>query len=300
MILNGAAVRAASTGYRALFTQGFEAAAPTYPEFVFEVPSTKSTEVHHLPGGLPQLREWVGDRQVQNLRRYKYQLDNSDWELTVGVPRNAFEDDELGLFNAEFRAMGAAASLHPDKLFAQVLEAGFDEDGFDGVPFFSNSHPVDSGSAQDNMTDELLDADAFNAGIRSLRSRKNRMGEPIDVLGMGGELTLVVPPALEATARGILLAQFGANGATNTNFGRAKLKVFSRLTSDTAWYLLVGGGPLRPFIHQMRKRAELVVRDGPTDDSMWNKKEIQYGVDGRWAVGYGLWQLAYGSDGSGS
>ena len=300
MVLNGAAVRAANTGYRALYTRGFEGAKPVYEPFVFEVPSTKGTEEHHLPGGLPQLRQWVGDRQVQNLRRYKYRLDNEDWELTIGVPRNAFEDDELGIFNQEFQAMGAQARLHPDKLFAEAVEAGFVETGFDDAIFFSTAHPADVGGNQSNLTTDLLDADAFEAGLTNLQSRKNRLNEPVDIFGMGGELYLMVPPALRATAKEIVGVEYLASGASNPNYQAAKIIVNTRLTSATKWYMFLGGGPLRPFIHQMRKRAELVVRDGPADENMWNKKEIQWGIDGRWALGYGLWQLTFASDASGS
>lgn len=298
MILNGAAIRAANTSYRALFKEGFDAVPAQWEDFCEQVTSTTAKETYQLPGGLPALRKWVGDRNVNNLRRYSYELENEDWELTVGVPRNAFEDDQLGLFNAEFRMLGAAAKAHPDVLFAQALEAGVTAKSYDGVAFFATNHPSDKGfAAQSNKLTLSLSATNFSTAITAMRKLKNRVGEPVDVLNMSPDRkpTLIVPPDLESTARDILLAERLASGATNTNYGRANLQVNTRLTSATAWYLLVGKAPMRPFIHQWRKKPALVARDQPGDDAMWNRKEVEYGVDGRWALGYGEWRLALGS-----
>jgi phage major head subunit gpT-like protein len=35
--------------------------------------------------------------------------------------------------------------------------------------------------------------------------------------------------------------------------------------------------------------------DQATDEAVFNRKEYRYGVDGRLNVGFGLWQMAYGS-----
>lgn len=44
-------------------------------------------------GDIPGMREWIGDREVQNLTASDYTIKNKDFELTVGVDRNAIEDD---------------------------------------------------------------------------------------------------------------------------------------------------------------------------------------------------------------
>lgn len=301
MVLNRAGALAALTGYRVIFTEGFSAAKPIHAPFCDEVTSTHAREEHHLPGDMAQLREWVGDRQRRNLGRFKYTLDNKKWELTVTIPEDDFEDDSLGLYNSQFRTMGSLASLHPDKLFAEALEAGFDEDGFDEVPFFATTHPSDGGLAdQSNKGVAALDATAFVAGVTNLRKRKNRKGEPIDVVNMGGRLYLCVPPDLESTADGIVNVANLTGGASNPNYKKAEVIVMPRLTSTVKWYLMVGGGPLRPFINQMRRKPRLVIKDGPSDEGVFNRGEVEFGVDGRWNLGYGLWQLAYGSTGAGA
>ena len=52
---------------------------------------------------------------------------------------------------------------------------------------------------------------------------------------------------------------------------------------------------MKPLILQMRRPANFVAKDLLNDDNVFDKNEFVYGVDGRWNVGFGLWQLVYAS-----
>lgn len=66
--------------------------------------------------------------------------------------------------------------------------------------------------------------------------------------------------------------------------------------AGTAWYLLDVSRALKPVIYQSRKRFDQLVRkDQETDDNVFSRKEFVYGTDGRCNVGFGFWQMAYGS-----
>ena len=65
--------------------------------------------------------------------------------------------------------------------------------------------------------------------------------------------------------------------------------------TGTAWYLLDATRAIRPFIFQRRSAPQLISQDSPSDEHYFMRKKFRYGVDYRGAVGYGLWQLAYGS-----
>ncbi|GAB4192562.1 MAG: Mu-like prophage major head subunit gpT family protein [Thalassobaculales bacterium] len=65
--------------------------------------------------------------------------------------------------------------------------------------------------------------------------------------------------------------------------------------SGTPWYLICGNRALKPIIFQERKKPQFVRKDRPDDDNVFDRKEYVYGVDSRCNVGYGLWQLAWGS-----
>lgn len=284
----------AATGFRAMFQKGFESVKPLYGPFVERVTSDNAIEEHHLSAGLPGLRRWTGPRQLQNHIRHKMVVENVDYELTVAVNANDYKDDRLGIYRQDFLMMGAQAQAHGNSLFAAALTTGFSEVCYDGLPFFSASHQGGSNTG----TDALDDA-AFEAALDGMSALTNDFGEPLDLLNMGTEVHLVVPPQLNSTGRRILLNQFGDGGASNTNFGRAKLTVLPNLsTTPTAWYLLGADGPLRPFIYQVREEPTVVAKDMPTDDNVFFDREVIHGVQGRWAFSYGLWHLAFGSTGT--
>ena len=61
------------------------------------------------------------------------------------------------------------------------------------------------------------------------------------------------------------------------------------------WFLLDLRRPIKPIILQMRKKPEFVALDKPDNEANFMRKKYLYGVDDRKNVGFGLWQLAYGS-----
>lgn len=65
--------------------------------------------------------------------------------------------------------------------------------------------------------------------------------------------------------------------------------------AGTAWFLVDGSRMLKPIIFQRRTPAELVRMDDMRDEHAFMRDTYRYGVRARHAVGYGLWQTAYGS-----
>ena len=65
--------------------------------------------------------------------------------------------------------------------------------------------------------------------------------------------------------------------------------------SGTPWFLIDTSRALKPMVFQERKPYKLVSKDNEEDDNVFLKREFIYGVDARCNVGFGLWQLAYGS-----
>ncbi|WP_440411137.1 Mu-like prophage major head subunit gpT family protein [Neorhizobium petrolearium] len=66
--------------------------------------------------------------------------------------------------------------------------------------------------------------------------------------------------------------------------------------AGTSWFLLDVSRPLKPLIYQERKSFTNLVRmDSETDEAVFTRKEFRYGLDGRCEVGFGFWQMAWGS-----
>jgi len=150
LVVNAATLKAAQTSFQTLFQNAFSSVKQTYRAIAMVVPSTTSANSYKWLGQLPGIRKWLGDKVVHNLTAHGYFLENEDFELTVGVKRNDIEDDQLGVYNPLFANIGDASARHPDELTWPALVAGFTTgQGFDKVPFFSATHPVNGIDVQD-------------------------------------------------------------------------------------------------------------------------------------------------------
>lgn len=62
------------------------------------------------------------------------------------------------------------------------------------------------------------------------------------------------------------------------------------------WVLMDTSKVIKPFIFQRRKDYTFVAKDQDSDENAFMRNEYVYGVEARVNAGYGLWQLAYGSN----
>jgi phage major head subunit gpT-like protein len=293
MIISSQTLRGIYIGFNTLFKKAFEEQKPQYERVATVVPSTTESETYGWLGDIPGMREWIGDREVQNLSGSDYTIKNKDFELTVGVPRNAVEDDKIGLYTPSIQMLGQSAAMHPDELTFDLLPLGFTTKCYDGKTFFAADHQVGKKSISNKGTAKLSLAAYIKArsGIMSLTNSKAR---PLNLIPN----LLVVPPALEFAGRDILIADY-INGTKNTAQGTAELLVVPQLAgNDTQWYLLCTQRPIKPLIYQNRRAAKFIPKTSDTDDNVFFSKQFIYGVDSRGNAGFGFWQMAYGSEGT--
>lgn len=296
MIVNQANLQAIYRGFKTIFNQALQTAQPLYEQIATVVPSTTKAEDYKWLGSVPRMREWIGERVIANLSAFTYTIRNRDWEATVAVDRNDIEDDTIGIYTPLIQALGLSAAMHPDELVFELLAGGFTNLCYDGQYFFDEDHRDGDGPIQSNRGVAPLSATAYAAARAQMMSLKDEHGRPLRII----PTLLVVPPQLEQTGLEILQAERLANGATNVYRGSAKLMVAPELSgNETAWFLLDTTKPVKPFIFQSRKAPEFVAKDDPSDEHVFMRKEFVYGVDCRDNAGYGLWQLAYGSTGTG-
>ncbi|VFR34628.1 Phage major capsid protein [plant metagenome] len=142
MEINRTTLAALFTGYNTAYQGAFTGVTPEHSQIALTVPSTTSKESYPWLGQTTGFREWVGDRVVQNLSLHDYTIKNRTFENTVGVPREAIEDDSYGVYTPLAAQLGQDAAQHPDLLSFGLLADGFTQKCFDGQPFFDADHPV--------------------------------------------------------------------------------------------------------------------------------------------------------------
>jgi len=146
MIVNSANLNTFFRGIQTRFNTAFRGFTPQWSKVATLVPSTTSQEDYGWLGKWPRLREWIGDRFVQNLTAHEYAIKNKKFESTVAIERDEFEDDKYGVYSPIFESMGEASAEHPDELVFTLLGAGINTLCYDGQYFFDVDHPVDGAS----------------------------------------------------------------------------------------------------------------------------------------------------------
>ncbi|MFK5980871.1 MAG: Mu-like prophage major head subunit gpT family protein [Rhizobiaceae bacterium] len=223
MLINTSSLDSLRKGFSTAFANGLGQAENTYDRIATTVPSSTSENKYGWLGKMPNMREWIGPRSVENIAEHDYAIKNKKFELTLGVASDDIQDDNLGVYAPLFTEMGAATAAHPNMLVYAALSAGFSTLCYDGQNFFDTDHPV-------------LDAN------------KNEIS------------------------------------VANTDGG-----------GGTPWFLLSTKRSLKPLLYQERQKAVFTARDRLDDSNVFNLDEYHYGVKSRCNVGYGFWQMAWGS-----
>lgn len=300
MQITPAALRALNTQFSGLFQRGYAAAGPMYQQLATMVPSTTKSNTYGWMERIPRLREWIGERLVNNLAAHAYSIENKRFEDTLEVDRDDFEDDNLGVYAPLAEMLGQAAATYPDDVLISLLQNGESNACFDGQNFFDTDHPInkfdDASGVQSNYwaSGLALTQPNFFTMRQQFQSWKGADGRSLKA-----RLThLVVPPALEDEARTILEAEMiaaaaGQGGAvSNISRNLAQLIVWDELSGDdTTWYGLDLSKPIKPFVWQDRRRPRFQQKMDDNDDNVFYRNKYVWGVDARGNGGYSLWFL---------
>jgi phage major head subunit gpT-like protein len=146
MLITEAQASAAYIGLKALFNAGFMATGSgvedQWKEIALVVNSDTSEEEYGWMKNLSSIREWLGDRQVQNLAEASFKISNKHFEGTIGVPVDKIADRKLGGYSIAAQQLGQNARVFPNRLVFKLLAEGFGATGPDGQYFFDADHPV--------------------------------------------------------------------------------------------------------------------------------------------------------------
>lgn len=288
-------------GFNTLFQRGLTRAQAWSSRISTLVPSTTGSNTYAWLKSISGFREWVGERRFDALVSRGTVIENKDYEKSIKVPRNAIQDEQLGIFGPMFEMMGQEAGKWPDKVMAGILKGGTTGLAFDGQPFFHNSHPVDMddssrGTYSNNLTGTALTPENFGVAYSSFVERLNEAGEP---MGLLPDL-LVVPPRLREMAKRIVESEnlgriIGTTAVadSNPNKGLVETLMVPELADQPdTWYLMCTSLPIRPFIWQLRQAPQMFAKDAPSDPNVLMNKEFLYLGDARGNGGYAFPFLA--------
>lgn len=111
-------------------------------QFATVIKSNTRTVDFSWLGERPQMREWIGQRVVNQLKNFRYEAGYKEYELTMGVKVMEILDNTLSHYSLQSFSGGQEARMLRPKLVAKALQNGDSGLCYDGHPFFYASHPV--------------------------------------------------------------------------------------------------------------------------------------------------------------
>ncbi len=276
-----------STGFKAVFQKTYNDTGAEASLLATRIESSDLSEKYTWLGNFPQMKEWIGERDIKALTDFGYQIHNKLFEASISVPNTHIEYDKVGLYKPAVEQMAQNAKLFGAILVADVLISGNTNLCYDGKPFFATDHEVgadtysNSGSGVLNPTN-LLATRSFMMSIKSPTGKSLRVNPNMLVCG---------PKSLSKVVDAIDKERL-ANGESNPTYKMFDKLILPEISGDE-WYLLDTSKPLKPFILQ-------VAKDGIFESNDGKKFELDsalFGVKSFMNAGYGLWQFAYRSTG---
>jgi phage major head subunit gpT-like protein len=283
-------------GVKANFFSAYEAEGAQYQTITgAPIASTQEVETYSWIAELTAFDYWdktgtIPDA-VANINTYT--LANRPYGLNWTVSDHEVRHDKTGQINLRARQMGAGAAHWYNDQLATTIEGATSGNLFDGVPFFSASHPTTDGSTASNSltTGYDLAQAALEEVIYTMRGFTGRSGKRLGVRPSH----LVVPPELEFTAKRILLTNQEVAGGVRTDSdvlkGRIELIVLDALTDSNAWYVMDLTKPIRPFFFQENLALRVMDNSGNLTDSWMKNRTYKFSADGECAFGKSLWFL---------
>ncbi len=283
------------TNFRAIFTQALGdafAEKPLYQDIATKFDSTSDQESYGWLGANPSMSQWLDKRQLKSPSAYDYSLKNKHYEGTISVNRDTYTDDKYGLIAPRIRGLANRAIRHFNEKVLSQLDDGATLLAYDGTAFFADTRVIGSSGNIDNLLSGSYSnsADEIRAALAAayvaMQLFKDDQGIPMGLIPD----TIVCSPSMLIPIRNALLP--GVAGVERTEAGLFPAdRIFSTPWVDDDvenWYVLCTKQvEVKPLIFQLRKNVEFVSMDKPDDHNVFMQNEFYYGVDDRFATGYG-------------
>ena len=171
MIINSQNLNYLNAAVSTMFTRGLQRAVTQWDAVAMPTSSVTAETVYPFSKDLGAIREWVGERVVHNMEQGDFRIKNRKFEKTLGIGRDAIEDDTYGLLSSDFELTGQQAAEFPSEQIYGLLKTGLTETGLDGQYFFDTDHPIgETGRVQSNFSGGTGDA-WYQIGRASCRER---------------------------------------------------------------------------------------------------------------------------------
>lgn len=153
MEVNQGTLNTLHVAFSTLFGQAIETASSDWMSVATKVPSSTKRNEYSWLRNMPQLSRDLGPKDFENLVRQGYSITNHRYKSPVEIDVDDIEDDNIGTYRTVFQQHADEASKWLTNAVLSLLPMGIASSGqsFDGVNFFSASHPLLDGTTYSNF-----------------------------------------------------------------------------------------------------------------------------------------------------
>jgi phage major head subunit gpT-like protein len=319
-LITSVAAKIFFTNLSTMIGEAYSATPTLYKEFASVIPTETEVFTDGWTGMLDQMRPWVGSRVTKEPAPQTYSVSVLPFEQTVTLDRFQLDDDKFGLYYRMLPDMARQAARWPDYQLRNLLEglypwaAGSYQNGLDGLPNFSQAHPIDLYNPGLGTYSNLFTGGGLNvSGIlvggafsptafatlyeymsvykaednESMDVTPNRLMHPSQ---LKTEVELVLKNMMFAPpAWATITGQVGAADNVFKRFGVEPLEN-KLLKNASNWYLMDTTKAILPFRWILRQAVEFVQRTNEQDPSVFDDHRYLYGDWGRAAA---AWSFAW-------
>jgi phage major head subunit gpT-like protein len=292
-------VRALNADVISIYEEAFKGTSGLATKLATFIPASQKTENYSFISDIPIMREFIEERKVRGIKDYGFTIRDRKWEATIGIERDAIEDDATGQIRLRVQTLADSGMAHYDRLLFDVINAN--GTAYDGTAFYHANH--------NNLAVAALSASAIEDGIAAMMDQTTPIeGEPMDVMPN----VLLVPPQIYFDAKRFLNSAYwpdssGAGAFSKNVLAEEQIEVVwsSRLATNTEWHLLDCRKRVKPFIISQRIEPKFSTpnpgdfAEGMESHSSFHQDILEYGIRSRDNAGVGLYQYAYKSTGGG-
>lgn len=297
MVINKASLEGLQTSFKAIAMQSFkDAPRIDVSRFITDMPVTGGKLTLGWAAFLGKMREWLGDRQINDIVAGNFSITPKHYEITVGVKRDDMDDDNMGQYGPQIALIADGAVRFLDQLCVDAIIAN--GTCWDGQPLVDNSHPAFGPyAAFDNLygaTALTADATGYGHVLASMGVMRGFKDANRDSLGLNPD-TLVVPLELQAVAEVLVKSQFKVGTTADYNALSGLTLLVLPLSDATNWYIVDSKAQIKPLVRGIRKPPTFESAVDPSDSRVFLSGEFLYGADARADVVPGFPQAIVGS-----
>lgn len=281
-----------------------------YPLYTDEATTDSKIVNHAILAAFPRLREWLGSKVYADVVTYSVSGEVKPYEASFKLKRLDLITDRTFGYARRMRQWMEDASLVNDVCSNYLLSNPV---GYDGVALFSASHPGGpAGATQSNTTTSALSFATLDAALQNggLLADENgiSLGIQYSVLRVGPKLASLAREIVKSGIRPVAINASGVEATSSvlaaTNIENFKgLQIFDggaltivvdpqlRGTYDDYWYL--HDPRILPIARYVLREIEPVINDQMTSAARFERDELEYSVEGDFALVPAMWQGTY-------